>query len=97
MSKNTMIKIGGKEYPCRVTMGAMLRFNEMTGHDVSKMESSSMADTTKFLWCCIKSACKVDAIEVEMDFETFADMLSLDDISEFYSGMDVSDEKKNKG
>lgn len=92
-----MITIGGKEYPCRVTMGAMLRFSEMTGHDVSKMESGSMVETIQFVWCCIRSACKVDGIELKLDFETFADMLTLEDINGFYSGMDISGEKKNNG
>ena len=34
MTMKTKIIIGGKEYPCRVTMGALLRFKRETGHDV---------------------------------------------------------------
>lgn len=32
------IKLGDKEYPCRVTMGAMVRFKNETGKDMSRLE-----------------------------------------------------------
>ena len=36
--KKTKIKVGDKEFPCRVTMGAMVRFKNESGKDVSKLE-----------------------------------------------------------
>ena len=59
----TKIEINGKEYPCRVTMGAMLRFKRETGHDVSKMDPTDVAELVTLLWCCIVSASKADGVE----------------------------------
>lgn len=35
--KKIEIKIDGKEYPCRQTMGAMLRFKQETGKEVTEI------------------------------------------------------------
>lgn len=92
-----LIKIKGKDYPCRVTMGAMVRFNRMAGYDVSEMDSQSMTDMIMFVYCCVKSACKADDVEFTLDFETFADSLEPGALNEFYASMSSvtsSEEKK---
>lgn len=36
------IQIKGKEYPCRVTMGAMLRFKRESGKDIREIDQSDI-------------------------------------------------------
>ncbi len=90
------IKIGDKVLPCRVTMGAMVRFKRAVGHDVSQLDSSNLEDLLTFIWCCVVSACKADSVDFDMDFETFADNLDAGDVARFFQGMEgvENDEKK---
>ena len=60
------VEINGKQYPCRITMGAMLRFKRETGKDVTQMNTSDVAELITLLWCCIVSASKADAIHVSL-------------------------------
>ena len=57
MKKATItISIDGKEYPCRPTMGAMLRFKEQTGKDISEISggvaSSPHVSATMLISIC---------------------------------------------
>ena len=90
--KKTKIKIDGKEYPCRVTMGAMGRFKNESGKDVSKLEKANISELVLFVYCCVKSACNADKVEFDYDFETFADLMEPDAANSFYEGM--GDEEK---
>lgn len=89
------VRIDGKEYPCRVTMGAMVRFKRKTGFDVSKLDPTDMEGLMAFIWCCVVSACRADSVEFDMDFEDFADRLTPVDISGFFgSPEEIPDGKK---
>jgi hypothetical protein len=77
------IVIRSMEYPCRVTMGAMIRFKRETGRDVSKIESGDVADMICFMWCCVTSACKADKVEFGMNLEEFADSFDVNEMQEF--------------
>ena len=90
------ITIGGKSYPCRVTMGAMLRFKRATGKDVAKLDGDNMEELMIFLHSCLSSACKVDGVEFDMTMEDMADQMTPDDINEFYGAMNSGDESKKK-
>lgn len=83
--KKKHIKINGKEYPCRITMGAMLRFRNETGKDVNSMKDSDITELVIFLWCCIASACAADKVEFGMSLMEFADSIDPDSVTEFYS------------
>lgn len=87
------IKINGKQYPCRVTMGAMLRFKRETGHDVSKLGHDDIGDLITLLWCCVVSASKADSVKFNMDLLDFADRLSPETLTDFFAQLD-QDEKK---
>ena len=80
MSKSKMMKImvGGREYPCRATMGAMLRFKRETGREVTELDMSQMSDLAVWLWCCVLSACAADGVDFGMELMEFADQLSPD-------------------
>lgn len=87
------MKIAGKQYPCRVTMGAMLRYKNMTGADVSTLVDGDTIGALTFLYCCVVSTCKADGVEFSMDMETFADGLEPDDMAEFFSEMEATKKK----
>lgn len=84
--KNTLT-VAGKEYPCRVTMGAMVRFKRETGRDVSTLTQADISDLVLFMWCCVVSACKADGIEFGMSFEDFADNVESENLNAFLTAM----------
>jgi hypothetical protein len=75
------IKLGDKAYPCLQTMGAALRFRKMTGKEVAQLDPSSMEELCTWLYCCVVSACKRDAIEFSLTLEEFADNLLPEDFT----------------
>lgn len=82
------IVIAGREYPCRVTMGALLRFKRATGHDVSSMDYEDMEELMVFIHSCVVSACKVDGVEFGLDVMDMADLIDPAALEDFYSAMD---------
>ena len=61
--KEITINVDGQKYPCRPTMGAMLRFKKETGREVTEMKGDSLTDICTYLWCCVKSASSADRID----------------------------------
>ena len=84
------ISINGKPYPCRVTMGAMLRFKRETGRDVNQISQDDVSDLVIFLWCCIASASKADGVEFGMELMDFADQLAPEALTGFFKDMEGS-------
>lgn len=74
------VTINGKAYPCRPTMGAMLRFKKETGKEVTEIASNSLSDLCTYLYCCVASACAADKVDFSMDLIDFADGLSAEDM-----------------
>lgn len=79
----------GREWPCRMTLGAMRRFKAETGRDVSTMEDS--ADMAVLIWCCVKSACNADDVSMDVSLDVFCDRLDVESVQAF---ADLIDEKK---
>lgn len=88
------VRIKGREYPCRVTMGAMVRFKRATGKDIREADQQDLEQMLLFVWCCVKSACNADGVEFDMDSEMFIDMLDPEDFSGFFGGMQEADGEK---
>lgn len=88
------VEINGKQYPCRITMGAMLRFKRETGKDVTQMNTSDVAELITLLWCCIVSASKADGVEFGMELMDFADQLDPKALTDFYASMKQEEEEK---
>lgn len=84
------ITVKGTEYPCRMTMGAMYRFKQMTGHEVSRIEKEDISDAIVLVYCCTASACHADGVKFELDFESFADSLSPEELERLMQGMQES-------
>lgn len=80
------IKVYGKEYPMRITMGAMRRFKRATGKDISQTGSDIDLLAT-FMWCCVASACNADGVPFDLDADKFADGLDLEDFNQFQESM----------
>ena len=72
------VKIGNASYPCRMTMGAMLRFKRITGHELAEMPDGSVSEMVILLYCCTASASNADGVPFEMDCETFCDRIDPD-------------------
>lgn len=88
------INIGGKELPCRITLGAMLRYKREKGEDVSELDAKDVEGLAFFLYCCIVSACKADGVDWNESFEDLCDKIDLNDVNGFYEGMDDGSKKK---
>lgn len=101
--KEIRIKIDNQEYPCRPTMGAMLRFKKETGREASTLTDTDLEGNITFLWCCIVSACKHDGQEFGLSLLDFADAIGLDEIAGWVNelnqastGGDADGEKKTR-
>lgn len=75
------VTINGKAYPCRPTMGAMLRFKKETGKEVTELQNGSFSDLCAYLYCCVASACAADKVPFKMSLMDFADALSPEDMT----------------
>lgn len=89
------IKIYGKEYPVRITMGAMRRYKRETGQDVSLM-GNDIDLLVIFMWCCVASACNADNVPFDLDIDKFADSLGVEDMNLFAQEISSTDDDKAK-
>lgn len=69
------ITIDGKTYPCRQTMGAMIRFKRETGREVDSI-GSDISDMAVYLWCCVVSASNHDGVAFDLSLMDFADSMT---------------------
>ena len=90
------IEINGKQYPCRVTMGALLRFKRETGRDVSQTGQNDVEALVTLLWCCVVSASKADGVEFGMGLMDFADLLSPDTLARWSEAMEANGEAESE-
>lgn len=69
------VKIDGKAYPCEMTMGAMLRFNELTGKEVTDIADGDLSGMVRMIWCCVVSSCAAKKIPFDYGLQEFADAI----------------------
>ena len=91
--KKVDIKIGNEVFPCRQTMGAMIRFKQETGREVTEIDATSFTDICTFLWCCIVSASKADGKKFKLSLMDFADSVSPEDMNEWAKAMGQANEE----
>lgn len=89
------IEIGGKQYPCRITMGALRRYKQIEGEDISQMGNDT-AKVGTLLFCAVQSACKADGVPFDDDIDTFADRVDLTTIGDFANAITGAGEGKKK-
>lgn len=94
--KTKTVTVDGRELPCRLTMGAMLRYKRETGQDVSELNGKDLAAIGALIWCCVKSACAADGIEMELGMDDFLDRIDADKIPtlEGMTGIGAGEEEK---
>ncbi len=81
--KRIKITVNGTAYPCSPTMGAMLRFKQETGREITQIDPTSFTDLCTYLWCCVVSAAKREGKPFDMSLMDFADSLTPDDMTEW--------------
>lgn len=81
------ITLRGKTYPIYNTMGASVRFKRRFYCDISEMKDGDIEQTCYFMYACMLSACNAEGVEVEIDFDTFADLLQPADVANFFNDM----------
>lgn len=94
--KEMRISVGGRELPCRLTMGAMLLFKRQTGKDLNQIQGEDLEAMLTLLWCCVKSACRAEGVEFDVDFEMFCDMITPDEMALWNKAMETEQNKKKE-
>lgn len=79
--KRIEINVNGQAYPCSPTMGAMLRFKQETGREITEIDPNSFTDLCTYLWCCVVSASKRDGKEFGLSLMDFADAITPEDMT----------------
>ncbi len=102
--KHIEITINGTAYPCSPTMGAMLRFKQETGREITEIDPTSFTDLCTYLWCCVASAAKREGKTFDLSLMEFADNLTPEDMTAWNTAItadaetngDAPGEKKRK-
>lgn len=81
--KRIEITVNGTAYPCSPTMGAMLRFRQETGREITEIDPGSFSDLCTYLWCCVVSAAKREGKPFDMSLMDFADCIDPADMAEW--------------
>lgn len=90
------ITIDGKAYPCRQTMGAMLRFKKETGKEVTEI-TNGFSDMCVYLFCCTASACNKDGVKFDMSLMDFADSIAPEDLNEWTEAVNGTTDQTPEG
>ncbi len=95
MSRRTTITVAGRELPCYPTMGAMVRYKQMTGKEVTDI-SGDISEIGSYLYCSVASACAREKIEFEMEFLDFADAIDIETLNAWAASIneDPAESKK---
>lgn len=94
--KKVEVIVNGEAFPCRTTMGAMLRFKRETGKEVTDITDWTFTDLCTFLWCCVASASKHDGKRFDMSLMDFADSLTPDELEAWAASIKESQAENNK-
>ena len=76
------ITVDGIAYPFVQTMGAMLRFKDVTGKDFSEFDASKTSDTIAWIWCCAVSASRREGKQFPLSMEEMADLMTVEDMND---------------
>jgi hypothetical protein len=90
------VTINNVAFPCRPTMGAMLRFKKETGKEITEIKQDSFTDLCVYLYCCVASASAADGVPFSMSLMDFADALNPDDMSAWAASIQNTDAKDVK-
>ena len=102
-TKRIIISVNGEEFPCSPTMGAMLRFKQETGKEITEIDPSSFTELCTYLWCCVASAAKREGKVFNLSLMDFADAIMPEDMTAWGNSImndggsvdEAGDEKKS--
>lgn len=80
------VTIRGKQYPCYMTMGAMVYFKRLAGKDVSHLDPTDVEESLAFFYCMMRAASKAEGAEFDADFgsyEDFANAITPDEMQQW--------------
>ncbi|MCM1369829.1 MAG: hypothetical protein NC204_05590 [Candidatus Amulumruptor caecigallinarius] len=85
--------LNGEPLPARISMGALRRFKNETGKDLVKdlKGEPDGVEMAILLWCAIKSGCRAEGREFDMDADTLLDQVTADEVAAWYVGSLTSD------
>lgn len=89
------ISLYEKEYPIRVSMGAMRRYKRETGQDMNLM-GGDIDLMLVFMYCCVAGACNADDVPFDLDIDKFADGMSLEDFNRYAQTLSLEAEGSKK-
>ena len=95
--KHIEITINGTAYPCSPTMGAMLRFKQETGREITEIDPTSFTDLCTYLWCCVESAAKREGKTFDLSLMEFADNLTPEDMTAWNTAITADAETNGDG
>lgn len=100
--KRIEVILEGKAYPCVLSMGAMVRFEEKTGKPISQMDETSVKDSIVYLYSTIEAGCQREQKEFPYDMLQLADLLTPAEFRTLVSALAGGDdggeaEKKEEG
>jgi len=58
-----VITLAGKEYPCRLTIGAMVAYKNETGEDFTRFNGENVERLGQIVFFACRSACHADGTE----------------------------------
>ena len=90
MDRKITVTVDGREYPCYPTMGACVRFHDITGKEVAEIKGWQTSLQCVYLYCCVKSACEREKKEFPYECTEFCDNVPLEML---YSWLEASSEK----
>jgi hypothetical protein len=82
----TTIRIKGKQYPCYMTMGAIVYFKRLAGKDISRMNPTDVEENLMVLYCVVRAASRAEGVEFDADFgsyEDFANAITPDEMQQW--------------
>ena len=85
--KRIMITINGKTFQCRMTLGAMMQFKELTGREVSEIKGDELSALATLLYCCAASGARTEGKDFPMSLQEFADNVSVEELSAWAATM----------
>lgn len=91
------VTIHGAKYPLRMSMGAMLRFKNLTGKEINDVDMTALSELATVFYCCVASACKAEGRPFDFSLEEFCDNITLDEMnamSAIFEGSEVNEGEK---
>lgn len=95
--KTIHITLNGTTYPARLVMGALLLYKHETGNDITTLQSDDLEAGLMLLYCCAKCSSQAQGIDFPYDFQTFANTITPDDLTQWNQSIaEDSTKKKTK-